>query len=461
MQKPNIIFILADDMGYGDASCYRAKKIHTPHIDRLAEEGIRFIDAHSSSAVCTPSRYSVITGRYCWRSSLKNGVLGGHGRPIIEKDRTTAASILKENGYKTAAFGKWHLGLDWVVKPDHELKKEFDGIQEKDPFMYDYSKPFSGGPTELGFNYFYGIAGSLDMPPYCFLENDQTIGIPDREKKHYYPQQRKGLQTEDWDDLNVDRTFVSKAKEYIKKQVSEKPDQPFFTYLALAAPHRPCLPPDFIKDKSRAGNRGDMVTLVDWAVGEIDNTLKKLGIKDNTLLVFTSDNGARPCDVDGNMYGHKSCGDLRGYKADIWDGGHREPFIISWPGMIKNSQTSDALVSLMDFTATCADIVGYNLDENEAEDSISLLPIITGMKKEVRQSLVHHSFDGMFSLRKGNWKYIEGLGSGGFSIPKRYQDDILKGQLYDLSQDPREISNLYLHKPDIVKTLQEELDNIR
>lgn len=459
--KPNIIYIMADDMGYGDLGCYGAEKIPTPNMDSLAESGVKFTDAHSSSAVCTPSRYSAVTGRYCWRTWLKRWVLGGFGAPLIEPERETVASMLKKQGYSTFAVGKWHLGLNWKKTNGEDLIKAgqhhalSDGAL--DGFDVDYSKGFSGGPVDLGFDKFFGISGSLDMPPYCFLEDRNTVGIPDREKAPYSPQQRKGMMTEGWEDDQCDVTFAGKAKEFILEHVKTNSDKPFFMYMTPAAPHRPCVPPEFIKGRSTAGARGDAVCLVDWMVGEVLETLRELGIEENTMVVLTSDNGARATCYDGNDYGHKSNGDWRGQKADIWEGGHREPFLVQWPAVIKPGATCESTICLMDFMATCAEISGAEISENNAEDSRSFLACLKNPETspQSRDSLIHHSGDGMFSIRKGKWKLIIGLGSGGFTPPKREEpvEGGPVGQLYDLSVDPAETTNLYLSEPEVVDEL--------
>ncbi len=461
--RPNIIFIMADDMGYGDVGCYNPEsKIPTPNMDQLADEGMRFTDAHSSSSVCTPSRYSVLTGRYCWRTRLKHGVNGGFSLPLIDPARTTVASLLKARGYTTAAVGKWHVGLEWQTKNG----KDFDRENWEDQGVVDYTKPIIGGPLDLGFDYFFGIAGSLDMPPYCFIEDDRAVGIPTLEKSPYNPQQRKGLMTPGWRDETCDPTFLEKAVGFIERSVEEDPDRPFFLYLTPAAPHRPCMPPDFAKGKSQAGPRGDMVWLVDWMVGQVMETLKRLGCADDTLVIVTSDNGARPCDVDGLMHDHKSCGDLRGYKGDIWDGGHREPFLVRWPGVIAPGSVSDKPVCLGDFIATVADIVDADLLPHAAEDSFSLLPYLQAREADdsSRGPVVHHSLAGMFSIRQGRWKLILGLGSGGFSEPREGYSpfsDAPKGQLYDMVDDWREQHNLWNERPDIVKQLSQVLTGFR
>ena len=470
-QNPNIVIILADDMGYGDLGCYGATRICTPHMDEVVKKGVKFIDAHSSSAVCTPSRYSIVTGRYCWRSSLSRGVLGGFGGSLIEQDRYTIASMLKRHGYHTGAIGKWHLGLNWTDR-DGKPVAEYgqDGWNKGDAwwvdgFSVDYTKPLRGGPTDLGFDYWFGIAGSLDMPPYCFIENDRTVGIPEREKSPYEEQQRKGLMTEGWIDDQVDVEFTNKAIEFISDHVTNRPDEPFFLYINPAAPHRPCVPPPFIRAKSQAGLRGDAVMLVDWMVGEVMNTLQRFKIQKNTLLIVTSDNGAQLTDYNGKDYGHKSNGDLRGGKADIWDGGHREPFVAMWPEKIKPNSESDALICLGDFMATFAEIVGEKMPEKSAEDSLSFLHVLTGENPTgpVRQDLIHHAYDGMFSLRKGEWKFIDGNGSGGFSEPRRWipGPDDPKGQLYNLRNDLRENLNLWKDRQDIVKEFKELLEKYK
>lgn len=473
-RKPNIVLIMADDLGYGDLGCYGALKIRTPNIDAVASQGMRFTDAHSSSAVCTPSRYSVLTGRYCWRSRLSHGVLGGFGAPLIETERTTVASLLKRQGYATAAVGKWHLGLEWIRKDGRplfgkrELAGEDDSIEGEhvNGFGVDYAKPISGGPRSLGFDYFFGIAGSLDMPPYCFLEDDHTVGIPSLEKRPYEAQQRQGLMTEGWRDDLVDVTFAEKAVSFVRRHVREHPEAPFFLYLAPSAPHRPCLPPPFMKGKSDAGLRGDMVMVFDWVVGQVVETLRDLGMEEDTLLLVTSDNGAQLTDYNGKDYGHKSNGDLRGGKADIWDGGHREPLVARWPGTVQAGSSSDEPVCLSDLLATCAEILGETLPPNAGEDSASVLPVLRGERsgRPVHEALVHHAYDGMFAIRKGDWKLIDGTGSGGFSEPRRYTPgpDDPKGQLYNLRDDGRETLNLWKERRlDKVDELSELLSRYR
>ena len=465
MTKPNIIYIMADDMGYGDLGCYGATKIPTPHMDRIAAEGVRMTDAHSSSAVCTPSRYAVLTGRYAWRGGLKRWVLGGYGAPLIEPERPTVASLLKQAGYRTAAVGKWHVGLDWQrADGSKETITDFGNpAWSLDGFDIDHSARIGNGPTELGFDSYFGIAGSLDMPPYCFIEDDRTVGIPDREKEIYYNQQRKGMQTPDWQDDQVDITFAAKAVDLIESAADD--EAPFFLYLTPASPHRPCdVRPDFVVGASEAGDRGDMVVLFDWVVGQVLDALDRTGQSDNTLILVTSDNGGRLTCADGETYGHPTNGSLRGQKADIWDGGHREPLVARWPGTIPAGSTSNGLVCLSDMMATFAAIAGIDLPENAGEDSYNILPGLTGESTEpIREALVHHSGEGMFSIRQGKWKLVLGLGSGGFSEPVSVEPKTgdPTGQLYNMETDPSEQHNLWNERPDVVVELGALLERQR
>jgi arylsulfatase A-like enzyme len=458
---PNIIIILADDMGYGDVGCYGAQKIPTPNMDKIASEGIRFTDAHSSSAVCTPSRYSILTGRYCWRSHLKRGVSWGYSWPIIEETRPTIASILKKKGYHTAMIGKWHLGLKWPT-PDYQPIRN---LMEKEPDI-DYSKHIKDGPLTLGFDYFFGIPGSLDMHPYCFIENDHTVGIPNTLKPTLYQQQREGLMTPGWKDEEVDIKFTEKAKEFLNIHIQEHKEKPFFLYFCSSAPHRPCdVRPHFVIGRSEAGDRGDMVFLFDWMVGQVYEELERLDLLENTLILISSDNGARATCYDGNDYGHKSNGNWRGQKADIWEGGHRIPLIARWNREIPQNIISEEPVCLVDFFATICAIIDEKIPNSIAEDSKNILNALIGNKNQdfIRESMIHHSTLGLFAIRKGYWKLIKGLGSGGFTEPLREisKPGMPRGQLYNLKEDSQELNNLWNRNPELVEELKKELDLIR
>lgn len=437
-------------MGYGDLGCYnKESKIPTINMDALAAEGIRFTDAHSPSAVCTPTRYGVLTGRYCWRTRLKKGVLNGYSPTLIDPERITVASLLKKHGYATACIGKWHLGM---------------GNDKK----ADFNKPFVSGPNTFGFDYFYGISASLDMPPYCYIENDRAVEKPtltvEAGKADEDGWWRAGAIAPGFKHVEVLPTLTQKAVEYIDNHTSKSPDKPFFLYFALPAPHCPIAPADFVKGRSKAGGYGDFVVEVDWTVGLVVKALERNGLADNTLVIVTSDNGS-PGRTKINRdhyaiikeYGHYPNGKLRGIKADIWDGGHREPFIARWPGKIPPGTTSSELICLTDLLATCAAIVGAELPDNAGEDSHNILPALLGQNpaEPIRQAVIHHSGSGMFSIRQGKWKLILGCGSGGFSLPKSYtpKPGEPKGQLYNMEDDFAETNNLWNEHPEIVTRL--------
>jgi arylsulfatase A-like enzyme len=449
LEKPNIIFIMADDLGYGDLGCYGATQIPTPKIDQLAAEGMRFTDAHSPAALCTPTRYGVLTGRYCWRSRLKKGVLNGYSPALIEPGRMTVASMLKEAGYATGCVGKWHLGF---------------GNQDK----VDFGKPLRPGPLEVGFDYFFGIPASLDMPPYCFVENDRVVGELSVEKDPYNTLQREGLMTPGWKDEEVGPTFTRKAVEFVERHSS----QPFFLYLPYHTPHTPCTPPEFIKGRSTAGVRGDMVTELDWMLGEILSTLDKHNLRNKTLLMVTSDNGALttgpwhraadPAKYDLAHNGHPPNGLLRGQKADIFEGGHRIPLIAYWPGQIEAGTTNHNLVGLIDLLATCAELVGVSLPADAGEDSLSILPHLLQQEGTIRETMIHKSKD-LFAFRHGPWKMITGLGSGGFTTPASVepQPGESPGQLYNLDDDLSEGENVWSEYPEVVERLSRKLNQHR
>jgi len=470
--KPNIIFILADDMGYGDPSCQSVDdKIHTPHMDRLAAEGMRFTDAHSGSAVCTPSRYAILTGRYCWRSRLKRGVLRGYDAPLIEPHRETVPSMLKKHGYATAGFGKWHLGLGWKTK-DGQVTPWKDGEHLQD---VDFRQPIVDGPLSKGFDYYYGIAASLDMPPYCYIENDRPVQIPTEHTPGGDPHTtgfwRPGPISPDFKHVEVLPNLTHRVAKYIDDHAGRSKETPFFVYFALTGPHQPIAPTDAFKGSSKAGAYGDFVVEVDWAIGEVMKALDRNGISDGTLIIVTSDNGCPArTHIDNNpyammrIYHHYPNGKLRGIKADIWEGGHREPFIARWPGQIPAGTTSDETICLADLMATCATIVGEDLLSNAAEDSYNILPAMLARPSghPIREVTIHHSSRGMYALRHGPWKLIFGLGGGGWDKDKyQAKPDDPDGQLYNVESDIEEKVNLYDRHPDRVRTLWNALEEIK
>ena len=452
-EQPNIIFLMADDMGYGDPSCYNDQsKVPTPNINRLAAEGMRFTDAHTPSSVCTPTRYGVLTGRYAWRSRLKSGVLWGYSPALIEPNRMTVASLLKSQGYHTACIGKWHLGL---------------GDREKT----DYAQPLRPGPTSVGFDYFYGIPASLDMDPYVYVENDRAVEQPTETVAASKQRRaggggfwRAGPVAPGFRHIDVLPVITDKAVGYLEQR-AKSPEQPFFLYFPLSAPHTPWLPTDEFAGKSGAGPYGDFAAQVDHTIGQVLAALDRLKLADNTLIVVTSDNGAHWLDSDKKQYGHLANRPWRGQKADVWEGGHRVPFVVRWPGKIKPGTTCDQTTCHTDFLATCAELVGAELPRNAGEDSFSMLPAYLGTDrgKAIRTATVHHSLSGVFCIRQGDWKLIAGLGSGGFTNPKTIKPKPGEafGQLYNLADDPAESNNLYLERPQIVARLTTLLEKYK
>lgn len=475
-KNPYIVFIMADDMGYGDVKCFNpASKIPSPNMDQLAKQGIRFTDAHSPSAVCSPTRYGVLTGRYCWRTWLKRAVVGGYTPPLIEPDRLTVASFLKQKGYRTGCFGKWHLGLGWTRKNGFtptwkDAEKMWRGSwQDGDPekgMDADFTKPVQGGPMDHGFDeaYFTAACSTIDGP-FAYIHNSYTVGIPDKsifvdKNKHADFRPRPGWRAPGFDLEDVDLVFTRRAIAFMENSQKDNPEQPFFVYLALSSPHAPWLPPDFVQGKSQEGPRGDLVFLVDWCVGEVCRALARLEIADRTLIIVTSDNGPRH-----GREGHRSSGFFRGYKSHIWEGGHRVPFIARWPGKIRSGSTSDEMICLTDLMATCAAVLDTHLPEKAGPDSFDILPALLGKKGEdpIRDALVSHSENGTFAIRQGKWKLIlDNKTSGGWVEPSGLPPDPNSpGQLYDLDSDPYEQNDLWKVHPDIVERLIRVLEKYK
>lgn len=470
-EYPNIVFILADDMGYGDVGCYNPEsKIPTPNMDKLASQGIRFMNAHSPAALSTPTRYGILTGRYCWRTRLKEGVILGYDEaPLIEAGRPTIGSVLKSRGYHTGYIGKWHLGMTWqtrdgyVIRDDRNDWNNDPAILKENEQHVDFSKPIGGGPVELGFDYFYGTLGcSTSDPPYCYIEQDRTVGIPSMispDSLYGLPGFVPGLMTPGFSLEEVDPVFTDKAKGFLEGHQAQSPGKPFFLYLALSSPHNPFLPPDFAKGKSTEGPRGDLVTVVDWSVGRIMEILEQSGLVQNTLIIVTSDNGA----VKG-ANGHKSEGDYRGYKASIWDGGHRIPFIARWPGKIKPGSTSSEVISLTDMFATLSVLVSAQVADGSGEDSYNVLPAFFGKRRKDSDTRVRvfHSGGGFFAIQKGPWKLIDGTkGSGSGKQPLTDDPSRKTGQLYNIAEDPFETHDLWDKEAGIVNELGKLLETCK
>ncbi len=476
-KPPNIVYILADDLGYGDISALNTEsKIKTPNIDRLLSEGMFFSDAHSNSSVCTPTRYGILTGQYAWRSRMKSGVLLGYSPSLIEELTPTVAKFLREKGYTTACIGKWHLGIDFKLKdgsyhqgtPGVEFTQELKAFHDAEKI--DFNQPAKGGPKEAEFDYSYVLPASLDFEPYMYLENNLAVEAPvdstpgnalDAEIYATGAFWRQGRMSPSFKFEEVLTTFTNKADNFIAKQ--KNADKPFFLYLPLNAPHTPWVPNKEFKGTSEVGEYGDYVKEVDDQVRQILETLKNNGLEENTIVFFTSDNGGYWYPQFIEMFNHRSNYIFRGMKSDAWDGGHHIPFIVKWPGKIKPGTFSLQTICLTDFFQTIRDLMGEQETEKPI-DSFSLLPILLGEKSFIdRQPVIHHSGSGKFAIRDGDWKFIEGLGSGGFSEPKNPipGPGDPEGQLYNLKTDPQEKNNQYLSESDKVNELKLKLKAIR
>lgn len=484
MSKPNIVCFFADDMGYGDASCLNPNgKIHTPNIDRLAREGMTFTDAHSTSAVCSPSRYGLLTGRYNWRSSLQFGIVPLYGDPLIAKDRLTVPGLLKRHGYRTACIGKWHLGMGWNFEaqegdfhlPYYGLDDDAEATAEqRKRWQKAFSQPATGGPTTRGFDYYYGV-DIPNWPPYCFIENDRTVGIP----SEFLPARLTGNNLAAfsgpampyWNFEQLLPTWAKKAEQYIAARATD--DEPFFLYLPMTSPHTPLSVNKAFIGKSGLDNLyADLVIETDDVFGRILDALEQHGVADNTLVLFASDNGCAPyigVTEDGRggekalePQGHYPSGPYRGYKSDAWDGGHRIPCIARWPAVIQPSTECSELVSLSDLMATCAEIVDESLPTNAGEDSVSMMPLFQGENKPIRDHLVHHSITGKFAIRDDQWKLVLCPGSGGWTHvdAEAASEGLPLVQLYDMQNDPGEKKNLQAEHPERVKSMIELLKKI-
>ncbi|MFV1966595.1 MAG: arylsulfatase [Pirellulaceae bacterium] len=460
---PNIILILADDLGYGDVQCYNPErgKIPTPHIDRLASEGMRFTDAHSSSGVCSPSRYTLLTGRYHWRTRLQSGIVGKWGKPLISPNRLNVARLLKQSGYRTACIGKWHLGWDWPIGADERPflapREKPDAVandQHRAAWKRVFSQPIDGGPAARGFDYYFGT-DVPNWPPFCFIEDDRTVGVP----SEFLPARllRKNLASlqgpalKDWALEPILPALGDRAVRFIRESSSLSP--PFFLYMPLTAPHTPLAVNDEWQGRSGLNTYADFVMETDAVVGRVLEAIENSGATDQTLVLFTSDNGCAPYIgvPDLEHQGHYPSGPLRGYKSDVWEGGHRIPLIVRWPGVVESGRVCDRLVHQADVMATVADIVKQPLPENAGEDSFSLLPLLEGQDHDVRETAISQSARGVLAVRRGPWKLIFGKGSGGWS----QGEDAFPAQLYHLKNDLAETTNLYEEHAETVAQLDE------
>ncbi len=476
--KPNILLILADDLGYGDVRCYNDQsKVPTPHIDRLAREGMRFTDVHSPSTVCTPTRYSLMTGQMAFRVPNGGTVFTGVGGPsLIAPGRLTLPSMLRDNGYATACVGKWHVGLTFFDQGGQPVRG--DGVEAVR--RVDFSRPIAGGPLDHGFEHFFGTAccPTTDWL-YAFIENDRVPVPPtrlldkSRLPKHPYANDcRAGLIAPDFPMEEVDLVFLEKSREFLERHVRQSPSKPFFLFHSAQAVHLPSFAAPRFQGTTQAGPHGDFIHQLDHVVGELMATLEALGVADNTIVIFTSDNGPETTSVIHMRadYGHDGARPWRGVKRDSWEGGHRVPFLVRWPNRVQAGTTCSQLTSLTDVLATVAAILGAKLPDNAAEDSFNMLPAWLGESPApIRPYLLQQAFGGQrtLSIRRGDWKYLDHTGSGG----NRYENDPrlqpfqlpdtaanAPGQLYHLATDPGETRNLAFERPEIVTELKTLLD---
>lgn len=480
--RPNILLILADDLGYGDLACYNPEsKIPTPQLDKLALQGMRFTDAHSPATVCTPTRYSLMTGELCFRTGNSPVFTGVGGPCLIRDDQLTLPEMLKEAGYATAMFGKWHIGLTFYDKQGQPINQNgLEGVRR-----IDYSRPMDGGPLNHGFQQFFGTAScpTTDFL-YAYIEGDRVPNPPSGMiDKSHYPQNaytndfRDGLASEEFDAAEVDMVFLEKSRAFLRTHVQSKPDQPFFLFHSMQAVHLPSIPAESFRGKTESGPHGDFIHQMDWIVGELTRELEALGVAENTLVIFCSDNGPEvPTVLDmRKTYQHDGAHPWRGVKRDAWEGGHRTPLIIRWPGRVASGKVSDQLISLTDLFATTAAIIDRDLPTDAAVDSYNMLPVLVGKEIDgmLRPYMLQQThWEQALSIRVGPWKYLDHKGSGGndynrentewsmkpYQIPDTAPD--APSQLYNLTNDPGETTNLYFKHSEIAKQLKDLLDKV-
>lgn len=473
---PNIVIIYADDMGFGDLDCQNPdSKIPTPHLNQLATEGMRFTDAHSSSGICSPSRFALLTGTYHWRR--QHDIVNSFGKPFFKDSDITLPQILQNSGYTTACIGKWHLGWDWKFKNEAtgEIAQRGKTRSYYLPEDIDWSEPISGGPLDRGFDYYFGD-GTINFPPYAWIENDRFIELPLSEQNVHDPgfktkegawEFRPGPMVDGWNPYKVLPTLTTKAVEWIKNQEENKP---FFLYFALPSPHAPIIPNEEFIGSSEAGGYGDFMVQTDWVAGQVLIALKEKGLDKNTIVIFTADNGPEKYAFErAKEFKHFSMGDFRGLKRDVWEGGHHVPFIIKWPGKIKAGSVSEEVISQVDIMATLAAITNSELTGNAAPDSYNLLPLIRGEKhtSPLREATVHNTFNDIWGLRQGKWLYInEPSGQHTkmpdyFKVLRGYKNFTTKGLLFDMEKDPGQRTNLYEQHPNITEEMEKLLQLYR
>lgn len=473
-RPPNILILYADDLGFGDLQCYHPEsKIPTPNLDQLAAEGMRFTDGHSSSGICTPSRYALLTGRHHWRDF--HGIVNAFGESVFQPERLTLPEMLKEKGYRTAAIGKWHLGWDWAAIRKPDAKPIGEGRKQSwGPEAFDWSKPIPDGPLAHGFDHYFGDT-VINFPPYCWIEDDKVIRAPDvlMDTEKWKPikegnwECRPGPMISDWDPYENIPTTTKRGVEYIQKQAEA--DEPFFLYFAFPSPHAPIIPNDEFDEKSEAGPYGDFVFETDDACGRLLRALEESGQADNTIVVFSADNGPEHyAYARDEKFGHWSAHPLRGLKRDIYEGGHHVPFLIKWPGVTEAGTVNEALVSQIDLMATFAAALDFELPDDAAEDSHNLLPLLEGTAESVRTTHIHNTFEDAWAIRDGDWLLIEakdGYHSRKFQAWEKRRDypadNDAPVELYNLSEDIGQRNDLAGEHAEKVAELQALLTKIR
>jgi len=483
MTRPNVIYILADDLGYGDVATLNPdSRIPTPNLDRMARRGMTFTDAHAASSVCTPSRYSILTGRYAWRSRLSHGIVWPWDGALIEPDRTTVGHLFQRAGYRTSCIGKWHLGLDWATHdgrhpndtlPFGKLGQEIS--EQRVAFgdeQVDLRQPFRGGPVDRGFDSYFGV-DVPNFPPYCWFEDDRVTPLPLTDYLSGRRGFRDGQMAQGWSLEAMIPEFTRRVVRQI--EAGAESDEPYFLYFPLTSPHGPIVPNEAFKGMSDAGLYGDFVCEVDWIVGQVLDALERTGTLDDTLVLFTSDNGPECIELEDigaydrvQKHGHHSMGQLRGVKRDVWEGGHRVPLLAHWPAQVSAGVTCDQTVCLSDFMATCAELLGTTLDEQTGEDSVSMLPLLRGNTDQpTRRDTVHHSARGTFALRQDGWVYIDAPSGGDNDEPdwwqaqRGYTAHDQPGELFDLQDDPAERVNRFAEQPERVTRMRQRLSEVR
>ena len=463
---PNIVILYADDLGYGDLACFNPEsKIPTPHLDRLAQQGTRFTDAHSSSGICTPSRYALLTGRHHWRKFHE--IVNSFGPSMFDASRLTMPEMLRQRGYHTACIGKWHLGWDWdkIKQPGAEPEKG-KGYRSD---QFDWQQAIPDGPLAHGFDSYFGD-DVPNFPPYTWIENDRVVTPP---TVPYVPnpipaegshEGRPGPMAAGWRLDAVMPELTRRAVQFVREQ--ERAEQPFFLYFPFTSPHAPIVPAKQYQGVSGAGPFGDFVAQSDASVGAVLAALDKAGLADNTLVIFSADNGPEAYAYERmQKFGHKSPGELRGVKRDVWEGGHRVPMIVRWPGVVAANQRSDALVGQVDLMATLAGIVGAALPDDQAEDSFDLMPLWRGAESSVRDFLVHNTYAQKWGIRRGKWLLLNQKDGTHNRTPKWVLDSYAPNEhelvLCDLEQDPSQRSNVCAQHPEVVLELVALLQDVR